>query len=117
MPLWFPSEDDLRHLDTLKVRDLIIQCFYESQKENLVHNPELLMNPTAQKEARASVVLIVKEIFKETKGHFNQPTVLELKTVIEHLAKKSNQMGTPPQIVAHHLKIITTILNAVPETE
>ncbi|MBI4684913.1 MAG: hypothetical protein HY755_06915 [Nitrospirae bacterium] len=114
---WSLEEDDLADLSPAKARDLIIKCFYESQKETFLSARRQLGVRSSDEDIHASVVAGVQLAFRETGGDFEHPTREGLMKVVDVLAKKSSSWGTPPDIIQHHICQIRKIVDRLQELE
>jgi hypothetical protein len=108
---WSLKEEDLRELDPVKARDLIINCFYEAQKETFARSKEMLGLRADEDQLRASVLSAVKLAFRETGGDFNNPRKKDLREVVEVLGRKSTAWGTPVDIIEYHRDQIMKVIS------
>ena len=99
---WCLEPEDLKELDAVKARDLIIECFFDAQKETLARAKKTLGQGAETDEMKRATVSIIKVTFKELGADWNRPTKETLGKVVESLAKKSQMWGTPPDIIEHH---------------
>jgi hypothetical protein len=99
---WCLEESDLSDLNPKKVRDLIIKCFYEAQRETIVTAKHLLQLPSSDEDIHESVTLTIKSAFSDVGGDFEKPTKEDLVRVIEILASKAYSWGTPEEIIEYH---------------
>lgn len=108
---WSLSEKDLRDITPWKVRDLIIQCFYEAQRETFARARRKAGSmDTAADSLRAAVVASVRTAFREVNGSFDAPTVESLEEVVGILRRRAAAWGTPPDVVQHHGGQVATLL-------
>ncbi len=108
---WRLSEMDLRELDPVKARELIIKCFFESQKETFARAKQNLGKEARDDEIRKTVESVIRLSFKEVGGSYEEPTKEDLGKVVSTLARKADSWGTPPDIIEHHKGQIIKILN------
>jgi hypothetical protein len=101
---------ELAALTPLKARDLIVECFFNAQKETLFRAKQRLGNEANDNTLRHSAANIVKTAMKDTGGDFNSPTKEILQTVVPLLAKKASAWGTPADIVERHKEQIQNML-------
>jgi len=90
-------EIDTREFASLtpsRARDLIVECFYNAQKETLTRAKQRLGNEHTESSLQQSALNIVKIALKDTGGNFNQPSKEELGNIVPILAK-SCYMGNP----------------------
>lgn len=108
---WSLSEEDLRDITPRKVRDLIIHCFYEAQRETFARARRKAGSiDTGADSLRAAVVASVRTAFKEVSGSFDAPTVESLEDVVGVLGRRAAGWGTPPDVVEHHGRQVATLL-------
>lgn len=108
---WTVSNSDLTDMNPIKARDLIIQCFYEAQRETLVRVKKRLGSPSDDANVMKSIEKIIKATFNEVGVDFQQPDKQGLMKVIESLAKKSSTVSTPLDIIEYHKGQVMKILN------
>ena len=97
----------------IKARDLIVQCFFEAQKETIAAAGKKLGHAPDDAELQNTVVGAVRLAFRETAGDFDQPTKSTLVGAVEVLARKSQQWGTPSNIVQYHKGQIERVLQSL----
>ena len=110
---WFLSATDLMNMTPVKARDLIVKCFFEAQKESIAAAGKNIGQAQNDTELHNTVVGAVRLAFRETAGDFDHPTKAGLMAVVQTLARKSTQWGTPPEIVEHHKNQIGSVLQAL----
>ena len=110
---WFLHPSDLLDVTPIKARDLIVKCFYEAQKETIVAAGEKIRQAQNDAELQNTVIGAVRLAFREAAGDFDHPTKGGLIAAVEILAHKSQQWGTPPDIVQHHKTQISRVLQAL----
>ncbi len=111
---WRLQPADLEGLDGRKARDLIIECFFDAQKETIARAKKTLGLPAEEAEMKRSIVSIVRVVFKEIGGDFEAPTRDTLHKLVESLAAKAEMWGTPQDIIEDHRGQIGRILRLVP---
>lgn len=99
---WTLSEGDVTDLTPLKVRDIIVKCFFEAQKETFARSKQDLGMKTSEEELYKTVQTSIKMVFKDTKADFDNPTKESLMKVVETLARKAASWGTPQDIIEFH---------------
>lgn len=107
---WFLTEDDLRDMDPLKARDLIVKCFAEAQKETFQRAREHMGVQADDEQLLQNLRSAVKVTFKDVGGDFFAPTKDTLERVVESLASKSKSFGTPEDVIEHHREQIESVL-------
>lgn len=101
--LWSVPESELMELDPKKARDLIVECFYQAQRETFARAKERAKGAEpAPEEVRETVLAAVKAAFREAGQDFEAPTKESLSAVVHVLARKAMAWGTPDDIVQHH---------------
>jgi hypothetical protein len=110
---WEFKDGDLKDLTTSKARDLIIQCFFDAQKETFLRAKQDLGKQTGDSELYNSVKASVKLTFKEVGADFDNPSKDDLGSVVQTLARKASSWGTPEDIIKHHKDQIMRILGAL----
>ncbi len=100
---WRLETSDVRGLDAVKARDLVINCFFEAQKETLSRAKQKVgMESTTDEEMKRTTAAIVRVAFKEIGADFDHPTRKALEQVVQALAHKAEAWGTPEDIIEHH---------------
>ncbi len=99
---WSLKESDLVDLTPLKVRDIIIKCFFEAQKETFSRTKQELGMKTSEEELYTTVKTSVRMVFKDIKADFDKPTKDDLMKVVDALARKASSWGTPQDIIQFH---------------
>lgn len=105
---------DLSNLDPARARDLVVRCFWNAQRETFSRLSQQAGRPPTDDELRRTVEGAVRLAFRETKGEFEQPTRAALMAAVENLAAKSEAMGTPRDIIAHHRGQLARLFAALP---
>lgn len=114
MARWCPTDADLKNLDLEKARDLIVDCFFEAQKETLTRAKEQLGEVPDDATLRKDVETMVRITFREIGFSFDAPTKENLGLVVVGLAKKAKAWGTPKDIIEHHQGLIGRIFAILP---
>lgn len=96
------------------VRNLVVQCFFEAQRETFSRAADRLGAPTSDEELRRMVEGAVRLSFRATGGDFDAPTIATLAAAVENLAARAASMGTPADIVAHHRQQLEKVFAALP---
>jgi len=99
---WALSESDLTDLTPLKVRDIIVKCFFEAQRETFARTKQELGMKTTDEELFNTVRTSIRMVFKDLKADFENPTKADLMKVVESLARKASSWGTPQDIIEFH---------------
>ena len=107
---WNLSDADLLDMTPMKARDLIVECFYQAQRETIGAAGRKLGQAQNDAELRDTVTGAVRLAFREATADFDQPTKPGLMAAVTILARKSQHWGTPPDIVEHHKAQIERVL-------
>jgi len=107
---WVLCPDDLLDMTPIKARDLIVKCFYEAQKETIGAAGRKIGQAQNDADLRNTVIGAVRLAFREAAADFDDPTKGGLMAAVQILARKSQQWGTPPDIVEHHKGQIERVL-------
>jgi hypothetical protein len=107
---WDLSDSDLLDMTPIKARDLIVECFYQAQKETISDAGRRIGQAQNQAELRNTVSGAVRLAFREAAADFDRPTKHSLMAVVQILARKSQHWGTPADIVEHHKAQIRRVL-------
>ena len=100
---WRLEASDVRGLDASRARDLVINCFFEAQKETLSRAKQKIgMENTTDEEMKRTTATIVRMAFKDIGADFDNPTPKTLEQVVGILAQKAEAWGTPEDIIDHH---------------
>ncbi len=108
---WCLKEEDLKDLNAVKARDLIINCFYETQKETFARSKQSLGLHAGEDQLQSSVLSAIRLAFKEAGEDFSNPTKKSLIAVVEVLGRKSKAWGTPQDIIEYHRDQIARVIS------
>ena len=108
---FYITSSDLLDLNEQKARDLIVKCFTHSQYQTFERAKKRLGSPTDFNSIQKSTASVVKMAFKKSGHDFDKPTKQALIDVLEILAKDSAVMGTPSDIINHHLTGIMKVID------
>lgn len=110
---WYLQAGDLKDITPLRVRDLIITCFVEAQKETLIR-VKLIGKTSNEQDITQRTTSLVRSTFEQIGADFDCPTKSSLTQAIERLTQISTTWGTPDDIIKHHKSQIIAILAALP---
>jgi hypothetical protein len=110
---WEIPAEDLIVINPIKVRDIVIHCLFEAQKETIARVREGYGVQNSDEDIRASVINILKLTFKELNENYDAPTKGSLAKVLQALAAKSASWGTPKDIIEYHIAQITKAIAAL----
>ncbi len=114
MGKWCIDESELENLNPIKVRDLMIDCFFHAQKATIAKAKELLKAPGSDDDIMSSIQTTIRLAFDEAGGDFNNPTRDSLAKVVGILAAKAALWHTPREIIECHQAEITKAINRLP---
>ena len=107
---WTLASADLVDLTPAKARDLITRCLLEAHKKTFAQNEQMLGHNSAETDLHALVEGAVRLAFREAKEDYESPSATGLMKVVQILARKSTNWGTPLEITEHHKRQITRVL-------
>jgi hypothetical protein len=110
---WKCNDEDLMDMTPSKARDLIIQCFFDAQKETFARAKKELGKEVSDTTIHKSIESVVKLTFDEVGGHFEKPSGEDLGKVVQTLALKASLWGTPPDIIEYHKGQISRVLGSL----
>ncbi len=110
---WCIQDSDLEGVEPSAARDILIECFFEAQKETFARVKKDLGSRAEVEDVRRSVEQAVKLTFKEAGHDFANPTRRALEDVVQILARKAGSWGTPDDIIDHHMIEIQRLLDAL----
>lgn len=111
MARWCPSDAELKSLTVQKARDMIVNCFFEAQKETLSRAKERLGRDADDVALHKDVENIVRLTFRELGYSYDDPTQEQLGAVVMQLAQKAAAWGTPKDIIDYHRVLIGRIFS------
>jgi hypothetical protein len=104
--LWNPSPEQLENLTPEKVRDLMVKCFVEAQRETLAHARTRMGLDSGLASVEHTVVSAVRAKFANVGRDFDNPTKDGIVAVLSELGDQARAMGTPEDIIARHHAIM-----------
>lgn len=107
---WQPDRASLENLSPERARDLVVQCFFEAQRETIARAKVRLGVAATDESIHTSAQGSLRAAFRKTGGDFERPTKESLFAAVQDLVGASASMGTPPDIIEHHRKIIEDAL-------
>lgn len=113
MARWCPTDVELKNLTVIKARDMIVNCFFDAQKETLSRAKERLGKMPDDAALHKDVENIVRITFRELGFSFDNPTREQLGAVVMELAQKAAAWGTPKDIIDYHRALIGRIFDSV----
>ena len=112
--LWVVDLNGKTELTPVEVRNIIVKCFIEAQKETIKRAATKLGRSTSEETIAGSIQTLVKMSFKRVGANYDNPKQSDFTEVVGTLAKKARAMGTPQDIIDHHLKQIDEVINLCP---
>jgi hypothetical protein len=108
---WTLREADLIDLSPQKVRDIIIQCFCEAQKEAYrTTRKNLRGKPLTEEQLYKGMENFVKAAFLSVGGDFENPTVDSLGEALGFLARSASSWKTPQEIIDFNKEQILKVI-------
>ncbi len=96
----------------VRVRDAIIQCFYEADNEimnKLFQSSDFRSAADGEKKKRKHVEVLIKKMFQEVHGDFNNPTKESLIGVIDKCAEYAAPIRDKETINTNYNAIMSLI--------
>ena len=109
------TDEQLRALTPGAARELVIQCFYNAQREAFRRSAERIKVEASDADLRKSVENAVRFAFKAARADFEHPTKAMLQAVVQVLAAKAALLGTPEDIIVHHRSQLSRVFAALPD--
>lgn len=106
---WSLRPRDLVGINPVKARNLISECFFESEKDVYAQANLHGRKPT-EAEIRRLVEGTVRRAFDEAGFDYARPDKRALQAVVNVLMRKAASWKTPPELIAHHREEIGRIL-------
>ncbi len=113
-PQWKLSESDLYGLTPLRVRDLMVDCFIEAQRDTFSKAGHVLHQDTEDSEVSGTISTVVRMKFSDLGLSWDQPTPSCLRKVADELAREARAYGTPDDVIAYHHSEITRAIDHLP---
>jgi hypothetical protein len=110
---WKCKDEDLMDMTPSKARDLIVQCFFDAQKETFARAKKGLGCEISDPSLRSYINGIVKLTFADVNGNFENPSREDLGKVVENLATRACLWGTPTDTIEHHREQIAKVLGSL----
>lgn len=107
---WCPNPGDIIDPTPVRVRSLLIDCFFEAQKSTMLNAGQSLGTKTDEETLRSNVEGVIRMGFKEVGADFDNPNKETLSTVLDVLARKASAWGTPKEIIEHHKQMMIEII-------
>ncbi len=111
---WFLRPSYLVGLTPTKARDLIAQCFFESEKDVYLQLHRTHVREPDYHEIRKLVDGTVRRAFEHAGYDYDHPTKEALQQVVNVLMRKAVAWKTPPDIIVHHREELGRIISTLP---
>ena len=105
--------EELKNLTVIGARNLVVQCFFEAQRETFERAAQSLGATPSDAELYRTVEGAVRLSFRSAGGDFDEPTAEALMAAVEKLALKAQAMGTPLDIIEHHREQLGRVFAAL----
>lgn len=111
---WFLQPRDLLGLTPIRARDLIAQCFYESERDIYLASQRAQGHAPSDEEIRKMVEGTVRRAFLEVGHDYEQPSKEALKDVVNVLMRKAVAWKAPPELIVHHREELGRVIATLP---
>ncbi len=105
---------ELGDLSPTMVRDLLVVCFTNAQKENFSRNPGLVSGNPTDDHVTEMMMAMLNEVARTVGGSMDSPDKGSLQKIVEELAHRAMMWGTPRDIINHHQEIMTRLISRIP---
>lgn len=110
---WFCLPSELIGLTPQHARDLIVECFFQAQRETMERTRVAIGLDPDLDAIRAEAESAVRNAFVRTDGDFESPDKESLERAVESLLETAESMGTPIDIMRHHEQQIAMMLDGL----
>lgn len=111
--LWSLPVEDLQSPTPLRVRDLIVECFVQAQRETFARGAVHLGRAhPSDADLRRVAGSTVRAAFREVGAKWDQPSPRELTLVVKALSVRAAEWGTSADVVQHHIGEIARLITA-----
>jgi hypothetical protein len=110
---WYCVPSDLVDLTPQHARDLIVECFFQAQREALERSRAGMGLDTDLGAIRAEAEGAVRDALTRAGGDFENPDKASLDQAVESLLQMARSMGTPADIMRHHEQQIAMMLEGL----
>jgi len=100
---WDFNAEEKKSLAPVKVRDLMVDCFYASQGPMFIKAKQNLKIVFTEEDIRQRAISVVQTAFRKTAGDFQKPTKDSLLKVLDSLADAAASWGTPKDVIEHNV--------------
>ncbi len=111
---WFLRPSCLVGLTPVKARDLVIQCFFESEKDVYLQTHQIYGDKLDQVDVKKLAADTVRRAFEQAGHDFHHPTKKALQEVVNVLMKKAAAWNMPPDIVVHNRQELARVIASLP---
>jgi hypothetical protein len=110
---WYCIPSELVGLTPQRARDLIVECFFQAQREMLERSAAGMGLDTDLEAIRAQAEAAVRDALVRTGGDFENPDKASLDRAVESLLATARDLGTPSDIMRHHEQQIAMMLEGL----
>ncbi len=111
---WFLQPRDLLGLTPTRARDLIAQCFYQSERDIYLASQRAQGHAPSDEQIRKMVDGTVRRAFLDTEHDYDHPSKEALKDVVNVLMRKAAAWKTPPELIVHHREELGRLIASLP---
>lgn len=113
---WRVRQSMLDAISPELARDLLIECFVEARMEAETGGARTWSHTDACKH-REHATRIIKAAFKDLGYNFARPDAASCRMVMEQLSRDSRLAGTAAELVEHHVREYSRVIDALMEAE
>jgi hypothetical protein len=107
---WRAAPEFESELDAVSIRDMLVECFFEAQKEVFARTKNK-MGTSADKDAlRTSARGAVRSAIGRVGGSYDEPTIESLQQAMEVLGSKARTWGTPDDVIERHMSEMNRVM-------
>lgn len=110
---WYCIPSELVDLTPQHARDLVVECFFQAQREAMERTRAAMGLDTNLDAVRAEAESAVRNAFACTGGDFENPDKVSIERAVESLLQVARSMGTPADIMRHHEQQIAMMLEGL----
>lgn len=111
---WEIDQEQLADVTPQEARQLLVECFVAAQGETLARNSDVAQaqQPDTM-DVRSMAEGTIKLAFANLGYDYEEPAPIALWTVMDYLAGQSKSWGTPPDIIMHHFKEMSKVVQSI----
>ncbi len=111
---WFLRPSYLVGLTPAKARDLLVRCFFESEKDVYLQTHRIYGDRLDHVDVRKLANDTVRRAFEQTGHDYHHPTKQALQEVVNVLMKKAAAWNMPPDVIVHNREQLARIISSLP---